>query len=91
MVAAVVRSGREFTGMVVPEGLPTEVASRFVRPVHMFDVPAVLREHAGYALGDMSGSRWWTLGEFRYVGEDVCESAVARRVGAQIQYGIEKG
>jgi hypothetical protein len=90
MAVQVVRQGRAFTGGVIPDGLPTTVGDRFVCRVHMFDVPAEVRECAAYALGDLSGGTWWTVAEFRYAGQDVWDTAVARRVGAQIQYGIEK-
>lgn len=91
MTAQVVRQGRAFAGGVVVDGLPTRVGDRFITRVHMFDVPAEVREHAAYALGDLSGSTWWTVAAFRYDGHDMHDTAVARRVGAQIQYGIKKG
>lgn len=89
--AQVVRQGRAFEGDVIPDGLPTRVEGRFVTRVHMFDVPAQVREHAWDALGDMSGGMWWTVAEFRYAGQRVYDIAVARRVGSQIHYGIETG
>jgi hypothetical protein len=91
-MSTVVRQFKVFTGGAHTDGLPSRVDARDVRKVHMFDVPAVLRGHALAAVGDMSGGAWWTVGEFRYVDtpDGYHETAVARRVGAQIQYGIEK-
>lgn len=86
-----VRTGRAFTGEVIPDTHPTTLPAAFVTRVHMFDIPATLREHAAYALGDLSGDEWWTVGEFRYAGESFYDIAVARRDRATILYGIEKG
>lgn len=86
-----VRSGRTFTGMTIPDTHPMTLPAAFVTRVHMLDVPASLRAHAAYALGELSGDEWWTVGEFRYEGEEYYDTAVARRVAGQIQYGIEKG
>lgn len=91
--AAVVRSGKTFEGMVIPDTHPLTVPGRSVRRVHMFDVPTTLRQHAHEALHALSGEEWWTIGEFRYTREDY-DTAVARRVmvaGSMIiEYGIEE-
>lgn len=81
---------KAFEGVAITDTHPTIIAAVYVRKVGMFDVPASLREHAVYALGDLSGGVWWTVGEFLYAGESVYDTAVARRVGVQVQYGVEK-
>lgn len=92
METMVKRSGKTFAGMVYPDTHPVTVPERYVTRVHMFDIPAALREHAAYALGELSGGEWWTVGEFRYAGEDF-DTAIARRVlvGGRmvIEYGVE--
>jgi hypothetical protein len=91
---AVVRSGKTFEGMVFPDTHPLTVPDARVRRVHMFDVPALLRQHAHESLHTLSGEEWWTIGEFRYTREDY-DTAVARRAMVAgnmiIEYGIEKG
>jgi hypothetical protein len=90
MSSTITRSGRTFEGMAYPDAHPLTVPDRFVTRVHMFDVPATLREHAHNALGDLSGNVWWTVGEFRYAGEGCYETAVAcRNRRGQVEYGIE--
>lgn len=92
METMVKRSGKTFAGMVFPDTHPVTVPDRYVRQVHMFDIPAGLREHAAYSLNSLSGGEWWTVGEFRYEGEDF-DTAVARRVlrGSRmvVEYGVE--
>lgn len=92
MTDTIARSGKAFAGMVVPDTHPLTVPDRYVSRVHMFDIPASLREHAAYSLNDLSGDQWWTVGEFRYAGEDY-DTAVARRVlrdgRVVVEYGIE--
>lgn len=87
-----VRQGREFTGMVYRDERPLRVEredEHLVTPVHMFDVPDDLREHAAYLFGDLPGGVWRTIGEFRYADGLDYEQAVARRIGGvQIEYGI---
>jgi hypothetical protein len=87
----IVRSGRTFEGMAHPDTMPLVVADRYVKRVHMFDVPAPLREHAhAVVLLSRQGGVWFTLGEFRYAGQTCHESAVCRRNGrGQVEYGIE--
>lgn len=84
---------RRFVGMVHPDTHPLTVEAAHVRPVHLSFVPAPLREHAAYALNDLSGGQWWTVGEFRYRGEGEYDTAVARRVlrdGCMaVEYGLE--
>lgn len=85
--------GKAFTGMVHPDTHPITSPDGYVKRVHMFDIPAPLREHAHYALNDLSGDGWWTVGEFRYEGEGCYDTAVARRVmrggHVVVEYGIE--
>lgn len=90
-MSMIVRKGKGFIGNVYTDPAPLPVTTGTVQRVHMFDVPASLREHAVYALGDLSGGQWWTVGEFRYTDSPDYETAVARRVGAQVQYGIGTG
>lgn len=68
------RSGRVFSGMVYPDAAPVRVDADSVRPVHMFDVPASLREHACTFLdGEAADGQWWAVGEFRYAGEEYAD------------------
>lgn len=90
MTQAVERTGRTFVGMVHRDADPILMPAEYVKRVHMFDVPASLREHAHNLLADVCGDVWWTLGEFRYSGEDCHETAVCRRNRrGQVEYGIE--
>lgn len=88
----VARSGKTFEGMVFPDTHPLTVPTQHVRHVHMFDVPATLRQHAHESLHTLSGEEWWTVGEFRYTRQDY-DTAVARRVTRDghmtVEYGIE--
>lgn len=87
-----VRQHKGFAGMVYPDPVPTTMPDRDVTRVHMFDIPTSLREHACTQLDSMSGGAWWTIGEFRYEGEDY-GVAVARRAlrGGRmaVEYGVE--
>lgn len=93
MVASVKREGRSFVGMAYADDSPLTLRDQDVKRVHMFDVPTTLRDHACSVLGGMSGGVWWTIGEFRYVGECDYDTAVARRVMRDgrmaIEYGVE--
>lgn len=81
---------KTFVGMAHPDTHPVTTPGEYVKRVHMFDVPTSLREHASYALGELSGREWWTVGEFRYEGEACYDTAVARRTDkGVIEYGIE--
>lgn len=86
------RSGKTFEGMVFPDTHPLSVPDTQVRRVHMFDVPATLRQHAHESLHSLCGEQWWTVGEFRYTRQDY-DTAVARRVTRDghttVEYGIE--
>jgi hypothetical protein len=86
------RSGKVFEGMAYPEDFPSTVPGGYVTRAHMFDVPGVLRERAVHVLGTREGGVWWTVGEFRYAGEDFSQ-AVARRVMRDgrmvVEYGLE--
>jgi len=82
---------RAFEGMVCPDTHPLTVPDRFVRPVSLFEVPPLLRDYAYQALGDMSGGQWWTVGEFRYQGEEWHDTAVARRVLREGRMTVEFG
>lgn len=88
-MSTAVREYKSFTGSVHTDPTPERADAGEIRQVHMFDVPASLREHAAWALGDMPGGAWWTVGQFRYTDSPALKTAVARRMGAQIQYGIE--
>lgn len=81
-----------FEGMVYPDTHPLTVDSTYVRQVGMFHIPAALRQHAYESLGDLSGDEWWTVGEFRYAGQDY-DTAVARRIlrdgRMTMEFGIE--
>ena len=90
MSETITRSGRTFAGMVHPDTHPIATPDAYVKRVHMFDVPAPLRDHAHASLGELSGDEWWTVGEFRYAGEFCYDTAVARRnERGQVEYGIE--
>lgn len=85
--------GRVFAGMVFPDDAPITSPQEYIKPVHMFGIPAQLREHAHTFLdGEAADGQWWTVGEFRYAGEDYL-TAYARRVirdgRVQTDYGIE--
>lgn len=90
------RSGRVFAGMVYTDSNPCKVSADHpdhVDRVDMFDVPATLREYACTFLdGEAADGTWWTVGEFRYAGEDYI-TAYARRVHRDgriaVDYGIE--
>lgn len=88
----IARSGKTFEGLAYLDTHPLTVPDRYVTRVHMFDVPAVLRDHACTSLDALSGDEWWTVGEFRYQGEDF-DTAVARRVLREgcmaVEFGIE--
>lgn len=90
MAQTVERMGRTFVGMAHPDTHPLVVPAKYVKRVHMFDIPAPLREHAHNSLAELSGDVWWTLGEFRYAGEADYDTAVCRRNRrGQIEYGID--
>lgn len=89
-MSTAVRENEGFASGVHTDWMPSRVDTRDVRQVDAADVPAALRDHALYAVGDMSGGTWWTAGQFRYADGPGLRTAVARRVGAQIQYGIRK-
>ncbi len=75
---------------VTPDTHPIEISGAGVERVHMFDVPASLREHAHYMLGELSGNVWWSLGTFLAQGETLLDSAVCRRnERSQVEYGVE--
>lgn len=84
-------------GMVYPDAAPVVVQSEDVRMVGEGGVPVALRDHAKEALTSLSGSLWWTVGEFRYDDAEgrmgVYTSAVARRLvpGGSVEFGIEVG
>lgn len=85
--------GKAFAGMVFPDVAPLAVTDDHVSRVHMFDVPSPLRVHACTFLdGQAADGQWWTVGEFRYEGEDY-GTAFARRVlrdgRVTVDYGIE--
>ena len=91
------RSGRVFAGMVYTDSDPCRVSAErpdYVERVHMFDVPSTLRAYACTFLdGEAADGVWWTVGEFRYAGEDYI-TAFARRVirdgRVTVDYGIER-
>lgn len=90
MAQTVERTGRTFVGMVYSDTHPIVLPAEYVKRVHMFDVPAPLREHAHNSLAGLEGDVWWTLGEFRYSGEADYDTAVCRRNRqGQVEYGIE--
>lgn len=93
MADTVKRTGKTFSGMAFPDTHPSTVDNTYVRRTHMLDIPALLRVHAYGALGDLSGDEWWTIGEFRYEGEDY-DTAVARRIlrngRMAVEFGIER-
>ena len=91
------RSGRVFVGMVYTDSNPCKVSAErpdYVKRVHMFDVPTTLRTYACTFLdGEAADETWWTVGEFRYVGEDYITAFACRvyRDGRiQVDYGIER-
>lgn len=88
----------KFAGMVHTDINPLQVVSTGhpdpIDQVHMFDVPTTLRMHACTFLdGQAADGTWWTVGEFRYAGEDYI-TAFARRVlrdgRVTVDYGIER-
>lgn len=91
-MAEIQRSGKTFEGVVCSVTQPMWIPVHHVRRVHMFDIPAVLRERANYSLNGLAGNEWWTVGEFRYAGEGY-DMAIARRVtrGGRtvVEYGVE--
>lgn len=95
-VTVVSRSGRVFAGMVYTDSDPCRVSAErpdYVRRVHMFDVPSTLRAYACTFLDrEAADGTWWTIGEFRYAGEDYI-TAFARRVvrdgRVTVDYGVE--
>lgn len=86
------RSARPF-GMVFPDAHPIVMPDEYAKRVHMFDIPASLREHACTVLDTLSGGVWWSIGEFRYAGDMDFTTATARRVLVNgrmaVQYAIE--
>lgn len=80
-------------GSIVPDTHPVTVADKWVKRVHVFDIPVTLREHAHNVLSDLSGDEWWTVGELRYSGQPEYDTAVARRVlrngRMAVEFGIE--
>lgn len=81
-------TGKAFAGMTYPDAHPICVPVRHVKQTTMSAIPAPLREHAQACLSAVSGDEWWTIGEFRYAGEDYT-TAVARWKRTGIEYGIE--
>jgi len=80
---------RKFEGMAYPDACPLVVMGADVERVHMFDIPTSLRDHAAKVITPMSGEAWWTIGEFRYAGEDYA-TAVAQWSRAGVTFGIER-
>jgi hypothetical protein len=74
--------------MVYPDAHPVTVPDRYVERVTADEAPAALREFAAGVLSAVSGSEWWTLGEFRYMGEDY-SVLVGRWTRTGIEYGVE--
>lgn len=86
-------AGKTFAGMVYPDMQPLTARNEDVRRVHMFDIPAPLREHACSVLDAREGGVWFSVGEFRYEGRADHDTAVARRVlrngRMAVEYGVE--
>lgn len=93
MGVSLARTYRPFAGMIYPDAAPITVDAEHVRAARAGEVPTLLREHARETLHTLAGDEWWTLGEFRYLGEYDYDTAVARRVTREghssIEYGIE--
>lgn len=95
-VTVVSASGRVFAGMVYTHSDPCEVSAEYldhVMLVSLLDIPSVLREYACTFLdGEAADGTWWTVGEFRYAGEDY-QTAFARCVDrngrVSVEYGLE--
>lgn len=78
----------KFSGMVYPDASPIMAPDTAVKRVHMFDVPTGLRDHAATVITHMSGDHWWTIGEFRYEGEDYT-TAYGQWSRAGVTFGID--
>lgn len=77
-----------FDGMVFPDTNPLRVHDEDIRYVHMFDVPTALRNRAYQALDLLPWYEWWTVGEFRYAGEDYVTAVAHRGADGRISFGV---
>lgn len=83
------RGGRVFEGMAYPDANPLRVHDEDIRYVDVSDIPQVLCDRAHQALDLLPSCEWWTVGEFRYAGEDYSTAVARRGADGRVTFGVE--